>query len=107
LSDLPQFGPLQHHATPTGGVLLAGWNDAVFHKREGSVLLVEVLPEHTVIAVDLTQTAVFDCRINCLEDVRSGLEVVDPSDQICLYSEANRGLLKLWINRYTCPVLGG
>ncbi|MGE0598739.1 MAG: hypothetical protein AB7J35_02800 [Dehalococcoidia bacterium] len=93
-------------ASATSTVLLAGWNEAIYRGREGPVLSVEVLPEHAVLALDIANIAVFDCRTNCLDDVRDHLKAVRASDVICLYSEANRGVLKLWINRDTCPVLG-
>ncbi|MGE3074346.1 MAG: hypothetical protein AB7N24_13935 [Dehalococcoidia bacterium] len=95
-------------STPSGSttVLLAGWNEAIYRGREGSVLSVEVLPGHAVLSLDIANIAVFDCRVDCLDDVRLALEPVGATDEICLYSEANRGVLKLWINRDTCPVLG-
>lgn len=81
-----------------------GWRRADFDRRDGSSLFVRLEDYPDPLSIDLTRSAVFDCRTDCLQDVRESLVTVGPSERLCVYTNgAWGGPTKLWINRDMCP----
>ena len=78
-------------------------------QRKGDLLDVELLSTRTLVTVDLSQVAVFDCRRDCFVDAGAGVEPLAPQDSLCigyLHEEGGQQIGKLWVNRYTCEAGG-
>ncbi len=80
-----------------------------FISRTGDEMQVAVGPSEVVVTVDLSAAAVFDCRTNCLEDIRAQLSGVTEATAICLFgtTEGSKNrVFKLWVERNAppCPV---
>jgi hypothetical protein len=76
---------------------------AQFVERDGPVLTVRL--ESEVIRIDLSSVGVFDCRIDCFQDIRAQVESLSQQVEFCigyLYLEDGRQQGKLWVNRYSC-----
>jgi DNA-binding CsgD family transcriptional regulator len=85
------------------------WSQARPVERKGDLLDVELESTRTLVTVDLSQIAVFDCRKDCFVDVGAGVDPLAPQDNLCfgyLREEGGTQAGKLWVNRYTC-VAGG
>ncbi len=81
------------------------WVTGTPTEREGALLTVRI--GSTNVRVDLSQSAVFDCRLDCLKDVKEALAPFSGGESVCLYvDDESRGARiltgKIWINRYTC-----
>jgi len=77
-----------------------------FVNREGNFLALLLLESGATVMVDLTRTAVFDCRSDCLEDVRARVGKLDGASNICVYGTSDRNgvrVQKLWVERTTPP----
>ncbi len=72
--------------------------------RDGPMLTVRI--GSTEVHLDLARSAVFDCRSNCLEDVKAGLAELAGTESVCLVVKKAEGenahTGKIWVNRYAC-----
>lgn len=72
--------------------------------RDGQVLTVRI--GSTDVKVNLAESAVFDCRSDCLEDVKDRLAPLAGTESVCLVVKHPEGQKahtgKIWINRYAC-----
>ena len=70
--------------------------------RNGSKLTV-TLPDAAMVTFDLHDVGVFDCRTDCLFDVKAKLAPLAPADRLCLLATPGKPLQpwKLWVDRRT------
>ncbi len=68
--------------------------------RNGSDLTV-TLPNSETVTIDLHDVAVFDCRTDCLFDVKAQLAPLASTDRLCLLATLGKPVQpwKLWVNR--------
>lgn len=82
---------------------VVSWSVVQHRERVGSLLRV-TLSDGEELTIDLRAVAVFDCRIDCLDDVHDRLLPLEAGDQLCLFATASAPLRpsKLWVNRPAC-----
>jgi hypothetical protein len=96
-------------ATAAAADTAPDWSKAQFVEREGRLLTVRLDASGDTIRIDLSSVGVFDCRINCFQDIRAQLGSIDKQVELCigyLYLRDGYQQGKLWVDRYTCAAGG-
>jgi hypothetical protein len=94
--------------TPTPRIA-PDWSQARPVERMGNLLDVELLSTRSLVTLDLSEVAVFDCRRDCFVDAGAGVDPLAPEDSLCigyLREEGSQQTGKLWVNRYACEAGG-
>jgi len=93
----PTPSPFPPRPTPTATISLV---PVQLVARSGSQLTV-TLPGSEKVTLDLHSVPTFDCRDDCLVDVRATLPPIAPTDRLCVaaVSGSPPEVFKLWVNR--------